>query len=143
MSSRWCCVCGSVSTAVMRSTVIGDYFGPTVNRAARLMAAAHGGQIVCSSATAELAASELPVDVTLRHLGVVRLKDLLAPEAVFQVEAPGLATTFPSLRTLDSVRHNLPVQQPRLIGREAETAAVIEALTQVAAGDVDRRGGMR
>ena len=56
-----------------------NYFGPTVNRAARLMAAAHGGQIVCSSATAELATPELSDDVTLRHLGLFRLKDLLAP----------------------------------------------------------------
>ena len=106
----------------------GDYFGPVVNRAARLMATAHGGQIVCSLTTAELARAALAPDVVLRLLGTFQLKDLLAPETVFQLEAAGLEATFPPLRTLDAARHNLPVQQTRLIGRDGEIATVLEAL---------------
>src|SRR5215204_7705222 len=92
------------------------------------MATAHGGQVLCSLATAELARATLPKDAVLRPLGTFQLKDLLAPETVFQVDAPGLGSSFPPLRTLDVVRHNLPVQQTTLIGREGDIATVIEAL---------------
>ena len=106
----------------------GDYFGPVVNRAARLMGAANGGQIVCSLVTAELARPALPDPVTLSSLGSHRLKDLLEPEVILQVGAPGLPSSFPPLRSLDVVRHNLPVQQTRLIGRSTEVATVLEAV---------------
>jgi predicted ATPase len=105
-----------------------DYFGPALNRAARVMAAGHGGQILCSAATAELARPALGPDKVLRTLGTFRLKDLMAPETVFQIDAPDLESTFPPLRTLDVARHNLPVQQTRLIGRHGEVAALLEAL---------------
>jgi len=103
----------------------GDYFGPALSRAARLMACAHGGQIVCSRATAELARSGLPAEFEFAELGTYRLKDLLAPEVIVQVHVPGLLAAFPPLRTLDAVRHNLPVQPTRLIGRDDEVKSLI------------------
>jgi predicted ATPase/class 3 adenylate cyclase len=106
----------------------GDYFGPVVNRAARLMGAANGGQIVCSLVAAELARPALPAGMRLSSLGAHRLKDLLEPEVVLQVDVPGLQSSFPPLRSLDVVRHNLPVQQTRLIGRSSEVATVVEVI---------------
>src|SRR6516165_12113875 len=73
----------------------GDYFGPEVNRAARLMAIAHGGQIVCSQTTADLVAGHLPAGVSLVDLGVHRLRDLSEPLRVFQVQGDGLPDRFP------------------------------------------------
>src|SRR5262245_54783457 len=78
-----------------------DYFGPALNRAARLLAAAHGDQILLSRATRELAADRLPADVQLRDLGRHRLKDLSQPEQVFQLVVPDLPADFPALRTRD------------------------------------------
>ena len=69
-------------------------------------------------------------DLSLRRLGTFRLKDLLAPELVFQVEATGLPSQFAGLRTLDAAHHNLPVQRTRLVGRDGEVAAVRDALNQ-------------
>jgi predicted ATPase/class 3 adenylate cyclase len=93
----------------------GDYFGPILNRAARVMAAGHGGQILLSSSTASL------IDgMDLVDLGVHRLRDISGGERLFQVRAPGLKTAFPSLRTLDAVPGNLPVQSTSLIGRESQ-----------------------
>jgi class 3 adenylate cyclase len=69
----------------------GDYFGPAVNRAARLLAVASGGQVLTSGAAAELLSDELPEGVDLRELGTHQLKDLSRPERIYQVEAPYLA----------------------------------------------------
>src|SRR6202044_1546802 len=90
----------------------GDYFGPVVNRAARLEAVAHGGQILVSGAPAELLSEALPDGVALRDLGSHRLKDLGRPEQVFQLEADGLASAFPPLASLDNpeLPNNLPGQ---------------------------------
>jgi predicted ATPase len=98
----------------------GDYFGPPVNRVARLLGVAHGGQIVLTGATYELAASVTGPDVTFRDLGRHRLKDLIEPEHVFQLVVPGLAAEFPALRSLEVLEHNLPQQMTALIGRERE-----------------------
>lgn len=98
----------------------GNYFGPALNRCARLRAVAHGGQIVCSRACAELAADDLPGEVTLVDLGVHRLRDLGRPEAVLQVCHPDLPGTFPPLRSLDVSPNNLPVQLTSFIGRAGE-----------------------
>jgi class 3 adenylate cyclase len=68
----------------------GDYYGPALNRAARLMAASHGGQILITNATAELLRDQLPVGVSLRDLGEHRLKDLTRPEHIFQLSHPTL-----------------------------------------------------
>jgi predicted ATPase/class 3 adenylate cyclase len=106
----------------------GDYFGPALNRAARLLAAAHGGQILLSMATAELVRDHLPPDLTLRDLGAHRLRDLTRPERIFQLIAPALPTNFPPLSTLDHRPHNLPAQPTPLIGREWELTNICNLL---------------
>src|SRR5262249_15378583 len=98
----------------------GDYFGPALNRAARLTAAAHGGPGPLSPATQELARDDLPESVGLKDLGEHRLRDLARPERIFQLQAPGLPTEFGPLRTLDSRPNNLPAQATPLIGRDRE-----------------------
>jgi predicted ATPase/class 3 adenylate cyclase len=110
----------------------GDYFGPPLNRVARLCATGHGGQVLLSAAAWELARDQLPPGMTLRDLGEHRLKDLARHEHVFQIAAPGLPTEFPPLRALDRYRHNLPAQATLLIGREVEVLAVRDMLRQPA-----------
>jgi predicted ATPase/class 3 adenylate cyclase len=104
----------------------GDYFGPPLNRVARLLSAAHGGQVLLSLPTQELVRDQLPSGVGLQDLGDKRLKDLLRPERVFQLVAPGLPSEFPPLRTLESRPNNLPLQPTPLIGRQREVAEVID-----------------
>ncbi len=96
--------------------------GLDVNRAARIAAAGHGGQIVASDATRALVASALPPGVSLRELGEYRLRDLLAPERLFQVEGDGLPSEFPKLRTPDTRPNNLPTQLTTFVGRDDELA---------------------
>ena len=93
----------------------GDYFGTVLNRAARVMAAGHGGQILLAGSTAVLLTG-----VDLLDLGPRRLRDVSAPVGVFQVRAPGLRTEFPSLRALDSSPGNLRPAVSSFIGRESE-----------------------
>ncbi|HEY0601597.1 MAG TPA: tetratricopeptide repeat protein [Herpetosiphonaceae bacterium] len=100
----------------------GDYFGPPLNRVARLLVAAHGEQILLSRATQELIRDSLPPGVQLRDLGEHRLKDLIRPEHIFQLQADDLRSDFPPLRTLDSRVNNLPPQSAPLLGREQELA---------------------
>ncbi|MSP12497.1 MAG: adenylate/guanylate cyclase domain-containing protein, partial [Chloroflexi bacterium] len=102
----------------------GDYFGATLSRVARLMAAGHGGQTLLSHATQVLVQDDLPHGVTLRDLGARRLRDLVRPEQIFQLVAPDLPAEFPPLRTLDAFPHNLPVQLTSFIGREKEMADI-------------------
>jgi class 3 adenylate cyclase len=98
----------------------GDYFGTTVNRTARLMAVGHGGQVLCSSVTADLVGDT----VALVDLGEHRLRDLDRPMHVFQV-GPG---TFPPLRSLDVLPGNLPWLAGSLVGRQTELAALTKDL---------------
>jgi predicted ATPase/class 3 adenylate cyclase len=98
----------------------GDYFGATVNRAARLMAAAHGGQVVVSQATEAILRDALPADVGFIDLGVHGLRDLSRPERIFQVTAPGLPAKFARLGSLDVLPGNLPRQVTTFVGRERE-----------------------
>jgi predicted ATPase len=98
----------------------GDYFGTAVNRAARLMAVGHGGQIICSSSTAEVA----DTDTTLVDLGEHRLRDLDRPIHIFQI-GDG---SFPSLRSLNAFPGNLPIQLTSFVGRQEELASVAKAL---------------
>src|SRR4051794_13515940 len=95
-----------------------DYFGPTINRTARLMAVGHGGQVLLSAAAAALCAERLPADATLRDLGEYRLRDLGRPERVFQLVHPDLATAFPPLTTFDNVA-SLPEPTTAFVGRRA------------------------
>jgi predicted ATPase/class 3 adenylate cyclase len=111
----------------------GDYYGRAVNRAARLMGAAHGGQVVLSAAAASLVADLLPEGVTLRDLGEHRLKDLARPERIFQLLHPDLRADFPPLATLSQRLNNLPAQPTPLIGRETELG---EILARLKAGEV-------
>jgi predicted ATPase/class 3 adenylate cyclase len=104
-----------------------DYFGPTVNRVARLLDVGHGGQVLLSVTARDLANEVLPAAATLRDLGIHRLRDLSRPERVFQLCAPDLEVEFPELRSLDRAPNNLPAQLTPLIGREDELAE-IEAL---------------
>jgi predicted ATPase len=97
----------------------GDYFGPTVNRAARLMAIGHGGQVLVSASTAQLASNN-----ALRDLGEHRLKDLSTPEHVYQLGHDD----FPPLRSLDVRTTNLPVQLTSFVGRADDVAAVVDLL---------------
>lgn len=106
-----------------------DYYGPSVNRCARLRAIAHGGQIVISLATEELARDSLPPGVSLDDMGMHRLRDLTRPEQVFQVIADGLRVDFPPLKSLDVLPNNLPQQVTSFIGREKEIAEVKALLT--------------
>jgi class 3 adenylate cyclase len=106
----------------------GDYFGPPVNRVARLLSAAHGAQVLLSLTTQELVRDEVPPNVELWDLGEHRLKDLLRPERVFQLVAPGLPSEFPPLRALESRPNNVPLQPTPLVGREREVEEVAERL---------------
>ncbi len=100
--------------------------GLDLHRVARIAAAAHGGQVVLSATTTALVADSLPAGVSLKDLGLHRLKDLGRPEQIFQLEAEGLAMVFPPLRSLENprLRHNLPAQVSSFIGRDAELAEV-------------------
>src|SRR5690349_1526745 len=100
-----------------------DYFGTVLNRAARVMAAGHGGQILVADSTAALLSG-----VELVNLGLRRLRDLPNPIAIFQLAAPGLRTEFPPLRTIDSSHGNLRPAARRLIGRDDDVEAVASAV---------------
>jgi predicted ATPase/class 3 adenylate cyclase len=102
-----------------------DYLAPTLNRLARLLAAGHGGQILVTQVVhALLGETGRSVSVTLRDLGEHRLRDLVKPERVWQVVAPGLPADFPPLVTLSSPHTNLVPQPTALIGRAREVAEV-------------------
>ncbi|GAA3299993.1 adenylate/guanylate cyclase domain-containing protein [Dactylosporangium vinaceum] len=125
----------------------GEYTSPEVHRAARVAAAAHGGQVLCSAATAAhvgLSSSAAPIDPTdpgvegsplghgawLLDLGLHRLRGFDGFERIFQLVAPGLDRQFPRPRTIDAPAHNLPVQTTRFIGRAVERAAVRDLITR-------------
>jgi predicted ATPase/class 3 adenylate cyclase len=103
----------------------GDYFGPAVNRAARLMTAGHGGQVLVSAATAEVVGT-----VALVDLGEHRLRDLARAERVYQLRAPGLPDAFPPLRSSTARSGNLPRQMTSFVGRARELALVGDALRE-------------
>ncbi|MDQ4144260.1 MAG: AAA family ATPase, partial [Actinomycetota bacterium] len=107
-----------------------NYVGLDVNRAARIAAAAHGGQVLLSDATRVLVERSLPPATRLRDLGPHRLKDLTQPERLYQVMIEGLEQDFPPPRTLDARPNNLPAQLTRFIGRGAEIARVRELLAE-------------
>ena len=106
----------------------GDYFGPAVNRVARLLSIGHGGQTLLSGVMHDLVLGTLPSQASLRDLGEHRLKDLSRPEYVYQLVAPELASEFPALRSLESLPNNLPLQMTSFVGREREVAEITELL---------------
>jgi predicted ATPase/class 3 adenylate cyclase len=106
-----------------------DYLGLDVNRAARIAAAGHGGQVLLSEATRALAEGSLPPGVSLRSLGQHRLKDLARPEHLYQLVVEGLPADFPVLKTLDARPNNLPAQLTSFVGRGDQIAAVRAVLS--------------
>ena len=96
------------------------YVGLDVHRAARIMGAAHGGQVLISQTTRSLAGAELAAGVSLLDLGEHHLKDLPAPEHLYQIVAPGLPREFPPVRSIDSRPNNLPRQLTTFVGRGRE-----------------------
>jgi predicted ATPase/class 3 adenylate cyclase len=106
----------------------GDYFGPTLNRAARIMSAGHGGQVLLSAAAAALVMDQLPNESSVRDLGEHHLKDLGRPERVFQLVHPGLPMSFPPLVALSGRRTELPEQPSVFVGRDAELREIGERL---------------
>jgi class 3 adenylate cyclase len=121
----------------------GDYFGPTLNRCARLRAIAHGGQILLSAAAREQVASALPERTSLREMGAHRLKDLSQPERVWQLLHPDLPTDFPPLQSLNVLLHNLPIQNTSIVGREAELVEIERRPLASAVADADGCGRRR
>ena len=109
---------------------LGDYYGPAVNRAARIRGIAHGGQTVISGSTMELVQDRLPDGVTVRDMGEHSLKDLTRPEHIYQLDIEGLSNNFPPLTSLDSVANNLPRQLTEFIGRESELAEAKRLLAE-------------
>jgi len=119
-----------------------DYYGSDVNRAARIMSAAHGGQVLVSAAVAELLAGRLPDGLALRDLGIARLRDLARPEHLYQAVAPGLAADFPPLRSLEGTPNNLPYSLSSFIGRERELAEVRSMLARTRLLTLTGMGGL-
>jgi predicted ATPase/class 3 adenylate cyclase/DNA-binding XRE family transcriptional regulator len=102
---------------------------PTLNRVARILSAAHGGQVLFSLATTDLVKDSLPANTELRDMGKHYLKNLTHPEHLFQLNIQGLPSAFPPLNTLTH-RHNLPVQVTSFIGREKELLEIIELIAK-------------
>src|SRR4051812_13750980 len=120
----------------------GDYYGPALNRAARLMSAAHGGQIVISRATEELVRDDLTAGLALLDLGDHRLRDLARPERVFQVTVTGLRDAFPSLQSLDAEAGNVVPAITALVGRSDDLESVVAALGRARVVTVTGAGGV-
>jgi len=107
-----------------------SYVGIDVHRAARIAAAAHGGQVLISQTTYDLVGSELPDGVTLQDLGEHRLKDLRQAKHLYQLVITGLPSDFPPLMSLGTASNNLPIQLTSFIGRSTELGEVKQLLTK-------------
>jgi predicted ATPase/class 3 adenylate cyclase len=105
-----------------------DYLGIDVNRAARIAAVGHGGQVLISEATRALVEHALPEGVAIRDLGLHRLKDIGHPEHLYDLVIAGLDSEFPPIRTLDARPTNLPPERTSFVGRERERAEVSDLL---------------
>jgi len=119
----------------------GDFYGPPVNRVARLLGAGHGGQVLVSGTAASELVDGLRPEVTLLDLGDHRLKDLSRPERIHQLTAPDLERDFPPLRTLERHRTNLPIQATSFVGRERERAEVKRQLAEARLVTLTGAGG--
>jgi len=106
----------------------GDYYGQALNRAARIMSIGHGGQILLSGISTEVAREHLPTDVSLLDLGEYTLKGLIHAERIFQLAAPDLPKEFPALMSIATATNNLPTQLTSFIGRERELGEAKEKL---------------
>ena len=108
----------------------GNYFGPDVIRAARLMSLVDGGRVVCSRATREAVQDRLPSGMSLLPVGSVRLKGLSAPEEVFAVSGPGLHESGQAVASPSRVAWAAPRPLNRLVGREAEIDEIVGLLME-------------
>jgi len=118
-----------IHTGTAQLTDNNEYSGyATLASTQRVMSAGHGGQILISGTTRELVRAMLPENTELQDLGEKRLKDLLRPEHLYQLNISGLSSTFPPLKTLDTFLNNLPTQLTSFIGRENEIAEVKQEL---------------
>ncbi|MEO8208636.1 MAG: adenylate/guanylate cyclase domain-containing protein [Chloroflexota bacterium] len=106
----------------------GSLVGLAINRAARIAAVAHGGQVLVSESAHTLALQSISDDLEFIDLGPHRLKDLTEPERLFQLAAAGLATSFPPLATIDAHPNNLPTQLTSFVGRDVELARGLDLL---------------
>ena len=113
------------------ATLVGnEYLGLDVHRAARVASAAHGGQVLVSETTRALVDHVLPSSLTLKDLGLHRLKDLARPERLYQLNIDGLPGEFPALRTLEATPNNLPTQMTSFIGRDDQVREGRELLSR-------------
>ena len=106
----------------------GNLYGDPVNRTARVRAVAAGGQILLTGAVRQLVGDSLPPDATLRDLGLHRLKDLVEPEQIWQLDHPELPSAYPPISSLDRQPHNLPMQSSSFVGRESDLAELTQLL---------------
>ncbi len=106
----------------------GDYYGGTLNRAARIMGVAYGGQILLSETTYQIARENLPVSVSVLDLGEHQLKGLIKSERIFQISTPDLQQEFPPLKSQSHPTNNLPAELTPFIGRERELAEAASRL---------------
>jgi len=120
----------------------GDYFGPEVNRVARLMSIGHGGQVLLSGSAEQLLNHIVPVNVTLIDLGSRRLRDLTQPEHVWQLTIAGLPDDFPPLNSLDARANNLPIQLTDLLGRERELEEIESSINAYRLVTISGSGGV-
>ena len=118
-----------------------DYFGPTLNRTARIQAVGHGGQVLLSEACQSLVRGSLPPDCSLFSLGIHRLKDLGMPETIFQLMHPDLAPAFPPLKSLGTQSSTLPQYLSRFIGREEALESVRKLITEARLATLTGAGG--
>jgi predicted ATPase/class 3 adenylate cyclase len=119
----------------------GDYFGPPLNRVARMLALGHGGQVLLSGTAAD-SAHGLDAGVSFHHLGTLSLRGAATPERVYQVRAVGLIDDFPPLREIAAPPSNLPLQPTPLIGRAHDRAEVAAAIGAGRLVTVDGPGGI-
>ncbi|MFN8660430.1 MAG: tetratricopeptide repeat protein [Thermomicrobiales bacterium] len=110
----------------------GDYQAPALSRVNRIISAGFGGQVIASDALHAATTDHLPNGVTFQPLGQHRLRDLLEPETIWQLNIPGLPQTFPPLKSLETFPNNLPNQPAPLIGREAELRELLQLLADPA-----------
>lgn len=107
-----------------------DYFGPPVNRVARLLAASHGGQTVLSGITRTLVGDSAPEGAQLVDLGQHLLRDLSEPERIYELRLEGLPWRTERLRTVDPRRSNLPIQTSSFVGRETQLNDIARILSR-------------
>jgi predicted ATPase/class 3 adenylate cyclase len=120
----------------------GDYFGSAPNRAARLLSAGHGGQILLSGDAADSTLPDLPAEITLRHLGTLPLRDIKEPERVYQPVGEGLRSEFKALRALETPPNNLPRQTTSFVGRHDDLARVEALLDEGPLATIVGAGGI-